>query len=291
MAAAWTLPLAGDATHRFLPWITGLMVFLAALALAGALGLGGAIERWESGHQGLVTVELPAPPPGQPDTATPRVLEVLAATPGVVEAAPLSADETMALLRPWLGDGIDGAALPLPVLIDVRLAPGAGADLGPLRAAVLAAEPRASVDDPASWLAPLSQTARTMQAIAYAIVALILVAGVATVAFTTTMGLSVHKDAIELLHLMGAEDGFIAVQFQRQAMQLGLLGGLIGLALAGGSQLLVARVAGQMAAPLLPRLALGPLDLVILAALPLATAGIALLVARLTVLRALARLP
>lgn len=291
MATTWTLPLAGDATHRFLPWITGLMVFLAALALAGALGLGGAIERWESGHQGLVTVELPAPAPGQPDTATAMVLEVLAATPGVVEAAALSRDETMALLRPWLGGGIDGAALPLPVLIDVRLDPDARVDMPALRAAIVARVPDASVDDPASWLAPLSQTARTIQVIAFAIVALISVAAIATVAFTTTMGLSVHKDAIELLHLMGAEDGFIAVQFQRQAMQLGLLGGLIGLALAGASQILVARVAGQMAAPLLPKLALGPLDLTVLAALPLATAGIALLVARLTVLRALARLP
>ena len=35
------LPLGQEGSARFLPWIVGAMVYLAALALAGALAAGG----------------------------------------------------------------------------------------------------------------------------------------------------------------------------------------------------------------------------------------------------------
>src|SRR3954465_6665855 len=56
------LPPAGDGSGRFLPWIIALMVYLAALALAGMMALHGAIERWDSALVGTLTVQLPPPP-------------------------------------------------------------------------------------------------------------------------------------------------------------------------------------------------------------------------------------
>jgi cell division transport system permease protein len=290
MSTRWVLPLSGDSTDRFLPWIIGLMVFLAALALAFAVGLGGAVARWEKAESSAITIVLP---PGSvaDDGRAAAVQAALAGVPGIAATATLDRAAALLLLRPWLGEGIDGADLPLPVLIDVTLDGRATVDLAELRAKVAAIAPDADVDSRDDWLAPLIETARTIRSLAVAVVALIGLAGIATVAFTTTTGLAVHHDAIELLHLTGAHDGFIARQFQRQAVILGLVGGLIGLALAGGAYVLVARVADRLAAPLLPRLTLDPLGLAILASLPLVAAGIAALVARLTVMRALARLP
>ncbi|MSP82068.1 MAG: cell division protein [Alphaproteobacteria bacterium] len=211
--------------------------------------------------------------------------------PGIAGAITLGRNEALKLLQPWLGEGFDGGGLPLPVLIDVQLEPGKTLDLEALRTSLSAAVPDARVESREGWLAPLIATADTIRTLAYAVVALIGLAAVATVVFTTSTSLAAHQDAIELLHLTGAYDGFIAQQFQRQALIHGLLGGLTGLALAGGSYVLVARVAARMAAPLLPRLSLDPLGLAILASLPLAAAGLATIVARLTVLRALSRLP
>ncbi|MEX2648435.1 MAG: FtsX-like permease family protein [Alphaproteobacteria bacterium] len=288
MAAPWSLPLGGDATDRFLPWIIGLMVFLAALALALALALGGAIARWEASQTGVLTVELPASA-RDTDGMIQRTVGLLAVLPGVQAAEALDAAHAEALLSPWLGGAVD--ALPLPILIDVRLAPGAALSAGAVRAALAGVAPEARIEDAGAWIAPLAETARTVQLVGYAIIALIALAGVATVVFTSTTGLAVHRDAILLLHLIGAEDGFIARQFQRQALLLGFAGGVAGLGLAIGAFVLVGRVAGRLEAPLLPRLVLDPLGWAILAGLPFAGALLAMLVARLTVARSLARLP
>lgn len=290
MTKDWSLPLGGDATDRFLPWIIGLMVFLAALALATAMALGGAAERWRTSQSGVMTVELPPAAGGAADRVPP-VLTVLRALPGVRAAEALSIADTEALLSPWLGDAVDGRDLPLPGLIDLRLDARAGLDAEGVRRALAEVAPDARVDDGDQWLAPLVRTVDTVRAIGFAIVAMIALAGVATVVFTSTTGLAVHHDAIQLLHLIGAEDGFIARQFQRQALLMGFLGGAIGLALAVGAFLMVGNVARSLEAPLLPRLELAPLGWAILAGLPFVAAYLATLVARLTVLRALARLP
>src|SRR3546814_9593324 len=43
------------------------------------------------------------------------------------------------------------------------------------------------------------------------------------------MGLAAHQRSIELLHMIGAQDSYVARQFQNHALRFGLRGGLIGL--------------------------------------------------------------
>src|SRR5262249_58561528 len=56
-------------------------------------------------------------------------------------------------------------------------------------------------------------------------------ATVLSVAFATRAAIATNRPVIEVLHLIGAKDSFIAAHFQRHFLQLGLKGGLIG----GGS--------------------------------------------------------
>ncbi|MCH9019928.1 MAG: hypothetical protein IIA73_06155 [Proteobacteria bacterium] len=53
------LPLDEDPANRYLPWVVALMVYLAALALAGAFVLGASAARWQSGQGGRLTVQVP----------------------------------------------------------------------------------------------------------------------------------------------------------------------------------------------------------------------------------------
>ena len=46
--------------------------------------------------------------------------------------------------------------------------------------------------------------------------------------FTARIGLAIHHSVIEILHLLGAQDAYIARQFQVHALWLGLRGGVIG---------------------------------------------------------------
>jgi cell division transport system permease protein len=114
--------------------------------------------------------------------------------------------------------------------------------------------------------------------------------------FVTRTGLLVHREAIELLHLMGARDGYIAGQFEREALRLGIAGGLAGLALSGLTLLALGHAAAAAdflgdAVNLVPALHLKGWNWVVLACLPLAAGLVAGLTARLTVLATLLRLP
>ena len=110
------LPADGDGSGRFLPWLIGAMVYLAALALAGMMVLQGAIERWDSALAGTLTVQLPAGADGNVEA----VLALLRATPGVIRAEPLDETANTALLEPWLGHGLVASELRLPHLMRIN---------------------------------------------------------------------------------------------------------------------------------------------------------------------------
>jgi cell division transport system permease protein len=72
------------------------------------------------------------------------------------------------------------------------------------------------------------------------ILVLMLAATVLSVTFATRGAMATNKTVIEVLHFVGARDGFIAGQFQRHFLWLGLKGGALG----GGAAMLLFAIAG-----------------------------------------------
>src|SRR5581483_6590850 len=116
------LPLRGDETGRFLPWVVAVMVFLATLALAAALAVGAAASRWQHDLSGSATVQIAAVEQrsgGSLDARVAAALDLLRRTPGIRRADPVSPETAAGLLAPWLGDVATLGDLPMPRLIDV----------------------------------------------------------------------------------------------------------------------------------------------------------------------------
>jgi cell division transport system permease protein len=291
------IPLDNDGSVRFLPWLIALMVYLAALALAGTLVLNTTLARYDRTLSGTLTVQLPAASAdGRDDGGLAATLVALRRVPGVTSADPLGRDATARLVEPWLGTSFAPEELALPQLIDVRVDPERPPDLAALAATLAAAAPAAVLDDNREWLDRLATPMRAVEVVTLAIVAFIGMVAALTVVFTTRAGLSVHHTVIEVLHLIGARDGYIAAQFQGHALRLGLAGGVFGLLLAVATLFGIAQAAARTAllggrVQLLPALGLAPWHWAVLALLPLAAGIIAMITARVTVLRALARMP
>ena len=285
------VPLGRDAPSRFLPWVFALMVYLAVLALAGILILHSAVERWQRGEVDTLTVQLMPLEDAGEDKRIAKLQELLGGIEGVTEIRVVGKLETIDLIEHWLGAGNVPADLPLPRLVDVDIAPGYGLDAGSLALRLQASLPGVTVDDAKLWLDRLADLGRSLEYLAIAVVVLIGLATVATVIFTTRMGISIHRNVIELLHLIGARDGYVAAQFQRQAMMLGLRGGVLGIALAVATLYGLRQVAGRVETPLAPDMLVANWAWVVLAAVPVATALIAMVTARLTALRELAKMP
>ena len=291
MARKSDVPFHSDASRRFVPLIVAAMVYLAALALAGAMAIGGTVERWSTALQGTLTVQVPS---ATGDTAaaettarTETALAALLQTAGVATAVPLKTAEVTALLEPWLGTGNIPGDLPVPVLIDVTIEPGASVDLKALATLLKNIVPGATLNDNGVWLEQIIRLARSIQWVAGIVVGLVGGAAVAIIVFATRAGMAVHQDTIELLHVIGARDSYIARQFQFQAMKVSLTGGVIGLALAGVTLGVLALAGGGARSPLVPRAGLDALQWGALAALPVLAALIATATARATVSRAL----
>jgi cell division transport system permease protein len=284
------LPLRSDGSGRFLPWTVALMVYLASLALALLLVVYQLVERWDAGLSGTMTVELPPAPNGnRNDGALALALGVLRNSPGVLRAEPLDATRVAALLAPWLGTDFDATELPLPRLIDLRVDPGAGIDTASLGARIAAAVPGAQLDDHRRWIERVLRLALAIEAVAGLVV---LQVGCAA----ALAGLAVHQSIVEVLHLIGAPDAYIARQFARHALRLSIAGGMVGLLLAALTLLglgAAAQGAGviENAVRLLPLLQAPPAWWAILLVLPVGAGLVAMATARLTVLRALARMP
>lgn len=285
------LALERDAQDRFLPWLVAFMVFLAVLAFAVAVAVHDAAERWDRGARGTLTVQVPATGEADADRASlAAVVAVLRASPGIDSVEALSDDRVAALLEPWLGR-IAVGDIPVPRLIDVRLRSGARPDIEALRGLLAAAADGIVVDDHQAWLGRLFALMRALEATAIGILVLVLAVTIATVVFTTRTGLDIHRDAIEVMHLIGAQDSYIAAQFADRALALGLRGAAFGLVLAVPTLGALGVLLGRDGGGILPVVALSPLEWSAVATLPLVVAQAATLTARFTVLRILARMP
>ena len=286
------LPLDKDALSRFLPWLIAFMVYLAALAQAGLIGLDDLARRWDTGMAAQLTVQIPSDPEAG-EAANARRLQValnmISETPGVVHTEVVSEAKVLQLLSPWLGV-VQAADVPLPRLIDVETDPDITLDTRVLQQKLSRTIAGTQVDDHGVWLARLIEMVRTLEALAAGVLVLILSSATATVIFTTRTGLTVHREAIEVLHLTGAHDSYIAKQFAGRAWALGLKGGFIGLVLAVPTMVLLGYVADRLQAGMLPDMALPPLGWLSLAVLPLAAGLAAGFTARFTVVRNLRRM-
>ncbi len=226
------MPAAG-ATGMSLVLVIAAMCFLAGLGLGAALSVGSMAGEWSNDLSGALTVEIKPSHEMDPDEQIDAVMAVLSEHGGIVSATPLSQAGTIALLEPWLGKGNVTDDLPLPRLVDIRIDPASPPDISALAIDIAAAAPGASLDTHRQWRGELMSAARSAQWLAYGVLAIVAGTTIAIVIFATRAGLSANRDVVEVLHLIGARDRFIASEVQRHFLHLGFRGGAIGAGLAG----------------------------------------------------------
>ncbi len=280
---------------RMLPLLVTAMTFLAALALAGSAGAAALVRHWQDGAAAALTVQVPAPGDGAASSSSGQtrleaVLAALQATAGLTAVHALSASELAGLLRPWLGEAAGDPALPLPAVIAAHLTTAGRPDLAALQARLAAAAPGTLVESHGVWVQRLALLARSLQACAWLVLAVVAGVAAAVVAAATRAGLAARRETIEIVHGLGATDRYIAARFARRTMRLAGLGGLLGLVAALPVLAALMALVAPFTGP--PTPATLPVELLIgLPALPFAAAAIGLVTAQVTVRRWLRHLP
>lgn len=213
---------------RSLVIVLAIMAFLATLALLFSLSADRLRKNWQGELGRTATVQIMVDSLETREAKIGTALTVL--RPALPDAAVslLSEEQSKELLKPWLGNLDLPDDLPLPVLISIS--ENGGATISPDRLTALLGEEGiiAEVDDHSRWSDQIGKSGRGLQAAALALLALIFGAGIAVSGFATQAALSAQRDVIRVLVQVGAEDGFIARLFIKQAGMRGLKGGIIG---------------------------------------------------------------
>jgi cell division transport system permease protein len=264
-------------------FVVAVLCFLACLTAMGVIAADRAARGWTGQLTGEATV-IVRPVGGEtPDAAAARAAEALAGAAGVSEARALEPAKAYDLIRPWLGDVGDLADLPVPRLVAVTLDPKRPATAQALRQTLKTQDVDATVDDHSVWIKDIRRAGDVVRWLGAGVFALIAGAAGAVIAFATRAGLAARRDVVEVLHLAGAEDGYIARLFQVRFARLAGLAGLIGAAGAGLVGAILRLIGGGEG--LTPALPIAWSDLLAVLPCPLLAAVVAAGAAQVTAIR------
>lgn len=285
----YDLPFHAKVGTEFLVFLTALMTLLCLLSVTASLSLSQLANKWTAGLENTLTVEIPYSS-DQSKTAE-KILDALKNAEGIRTAKLMEQGEMKDILAPWLGTGADSLnGLPLPALITVELKERNALIMKRMRQMITALAPEAQVDAHEQWLTDLLRLTRALN-----IASLLIMIGIGLVTSLTVAGavrsrMAIHHAELEILHIIGASDTYIAGQFQKYIGALTgrgvLLGLIISVALTGGLHLMA-----QTSADTLPGAKLSVLQFI---ALPLAASllfALSLMVAKRTTLRVLREMP
>lgn len=208
--------------------VVAIMSFLSCLTVGAVSLVSQSAESWQSQVAREATIQVRPARDFDIDAALVDAQAIAAGFDGVRSARVVNPQETMELLEPWLGSTLGLDELPVPRLVVITIEEGNPPDFDAMRVAITDTVPNASLDDHRAWVDRLIAMARTTTIAGLVVLTLVLAALVMTVVFATRGALAGNHDVIEVLHFVGARAGFIARQFERRFLMIGLQGAACG---------------------------------------------------------------
>lgn len=287
------IPFSADSSKFFIPWLSMFMVFIATLILSVAIIVYSSVQSWTDNISGSLTVQIPT----YTDKGESReeklandiemALTLLRSSDGITGASLLTDEQVAELMEPWIGQSDSIIDLPLPKIIDVSVDAKNFPNIAQLKADLFEQVPEAILDSHRAALDELVLFFENMVNLIAFILILILVTTAISVIYVTKSSLSVHEKVIELIHMMGASDFYITIQFAMRSFKLTLLGSLIGFILALPIMALFNYFLSQMTGSFVLKSQLDALQWLILLSVPFLTSILSFLTAYRTVTKAL----
>jgi cell division transport system permease protein len=215
---------------RTLTVTMAVMCYLASLAIGALILIERAVDSWTMGLSREITVQLREVPGADMDAEVEKARTILVQTKGVTDVNVLERAESLKLLEPWLGQ-TQLEDLPVPRLIRVAIDEQNKPDFAALEMTLKKQVQGAGLDTHQRWVTELSRMASTLTQLSWLILLLICASAVAMVIFATRSVLDANEKLVNVLHLVGARDSYIAQQIDRRFIATGLWAGVIGVLL------------------------------------------------------------
>lgn len=281
------LPLAQDKSRFFLPFMVALMVFIATLADAGVMSVNTLIDRWNKDLSGSITVKISTvsetDKQEELDTRIKKTLAFLEKYPEVKSVKLIDDEQMKKLLAPWFGDqDFLLNDLPLPKLVDVKLK-NLNVNVDEMQQALNMEVKDVEIDKHRMFIEKVEKFANGVKTIAFSTLILVLTATAAIVIYASITSFYVHKNTIEVMHMLGARDIYISWLFTRRTMGLAIFGSLIGFLFAIPPIFSIGTLAVELGGGMVKQIALDTYHIIMLFLVPFTAVVISTMASMITV--------
>lgn len=236
----------GSVTGRSLTLVISIMCFLACLTAGAVFMIHQSAEAWLKDIASEVTVQVEPPDSGGEagEKAVSDVAAFLGKERGITAVKVMSVEDSAQLLEPWLGSIDTLKALPVPRLIALELDRSAPPDLEAVRASLSGQFQGVTLDDHRGWQRQIRTVTHGFALGGLGILLLVASATTAVIVSATRSALASNREIVEVLHFVGATDRFIAREFEKHFLSLGIRAGLVGALCAMATFLVLPTVLG-----------------------------------------------
>lgn len=219
---------AGSVTGRSLTLVISIMCFLACLTAGAVYMINQSADAWLRDVASEVTVQVLPQSGVDMEQTLSEVATYLTRQPGIETTRTLSVQSSNELLQPWLGQSDALNELPVPRLIAVQLRRDAPPDFEALSNDLAGRFKGVSLDDHRQWQRQIKTVTRSLALGGIAILLLVAAATTAIIVSATRSAMASNREIVEVLHFVGATDGFIAREFEKHFLTLGIRAGVLG---------------------------------------------------------------
>ena len=242
------IPAEDNDTSVFMYVLTSIYMYLFVVVLAIFMSISSMAGSWEKDITGSITVQIS--PIENADKHIDKVKtqeqlhkveQFIEKVSGVADVRVLDDQAIQKLMAPWIGTKVDMSTLPIPQLLDVRLKPDAELNYDEITRGLKQLTPNASIDNHRLWLNRLIKFATSLKTIALAILLMVVAICAFSIYYSARTSLNINFESIEILHIIGAKDRFIAKLYAIDYAKIGFFSGIIGLLAAVPCIVLVGR--------------------------------------------------
>lgn len=222
----------GSVTGRSLTLVIAIMCFLASLTAAGVYVIFQAANIWTNNISAEITVQIQQRGGDAGDTKTAEITKFLLDQNGIKRVTPFSREQSLKLVEPWIGKSEVLKSFAIPRLIAVEVDRDNPPEIPTLKKVLEAKYPGSILDDHGLWRTEIRRLTRLLELAGIGMLLLMAAATAAVIIAAATSALASNREIVSVLNFVGAEERFIAKQFESHFLKVGIKAGIAGAGLA-----------------------------------------------------------
>ena len=222
----------GSVTGSSLTLVIAIMSFLASLTAGGVYVIFTAANVWTNKISAEITIQIQQRPGDGGDDKTAEIARFISDQNGVRRVTPFTREQSLKLVEPWIGKSEVLKTFAIPRLIAVEIDRDNPPDISTLKKVLEAKYPGALLDDHGHWRNEIRRLTRLLELAGIGMLLLMATATGAVIIAAATSSLASNREIVSVLNFVGAEEKFIARQFEAHFLKVGIKAGIVGAGLA-----------------------------------------------------------